>query len=356
VSNEAYSTVIDAVMFLAMVSACALILSMASPGARNAGDSGLRATASSTLASMESVRIDYFEYRILGDEADEVAGACGIDPGAWLYRDTARAVLGRGNRHKAVMEIAGEAAASQFDLRYGDSTLKLNPLTGDYHSQAQAAVDGYLRGRLDGRYGYNFTLRWVPFAGVPLEGSISCGGPAPPGAASASTYVTLPCRTNITREGVEGLIAADLEDVEAASMEYRAGGSEALFRQRLRASLGRCLENASRPAVEEVLGNTLYSPTNGAGGPLTAFSDNGSVSGGLALDGPGFDLNDALLLMIVQNGGEALDGLAGEIVDGINGGTLGPEEEKAMVVHWMAGRFDPSRARATLSVWVRTDA
>jgi len=48
--DDGYSTIIDAVMFLAMVSACALILSGAIAGGerqRAAADSSLRALASS---------------------------------------------------------------------------------------------------------------------------------------------------------------------------------------------------------------------------------------------------------------------------------------------------------------------
>ncbi len=360
--DAGYSTMIDAILFLAMVSACALILGMAAHGAgvKNAGDAGLRAMASATLASMERVKLDYFEYRILGDRADAVAERCGIDPGSWLYRETAKAVLGRGNRHKAVMEIAAEAAACQFELDYGDKTIRLNPLTTDYHGRAQAAVGDYLRGRLDSRYAYNFSLRWVPFAGVPFGGSLSCGSPAPPGAASASAYVTLPYRTGVTREDIESAISPDLEDIEGAAADYRAGGGEALFKEHVRASLGRCLGNASRPMVDEVLGNTLYEvlPANDAGNPLTvlaAFSDNGSAGDPLPLS-PGLDIRDTLCSMVALYNGEALDGLAEEVVEGVKDGGLRPGEEKGPIIRWMEARYNPSRARATLSIWVRTDA
>jgi hypothetical protein len=359
--DSGYSTMVDAIIFLVMVSACALILGTAIQGGeiKNAGDSSLRATASSTLVSMERVKIDYFEYRVLGDKADAVAVACGIDPGAWLFRDTAKAVLGRGNRHKAVMEIAAEAAACQFTLCYEGHTLELNPLTEDYHGRARAVVDEYLRGRLDGRYAYNFSLRWVPFADVPFEGSVSCGGPVPPGAASVSTYVTLPYRTNVTEERVEEAIAPDLAAIEGASAEYEAGGSEAFFRETVRASLGRCLGNTSRPMADEVLGNTLYEvlPANDVGNPLSmlaSFSDNDSVAADPLLACP--DVGDALCRMIVLYDGESLDRLSDEIVDGIKEGSLGSEEERALIIRWMGARYNPSRARATLSVWVSTDA
>ncbi len=356
-----YSTIVDAIIFLVMVSACALILGTAIRGGesqRAAGDACLRAAASSALASMERVKIDYFEYRILGDKADSVAEVCGIDPGAWLYRETAKAVLGRGNRHKAVMEVAAEAAACQFDLRYGDRTVKLNPLTTDYHERAGAGVDGYLKGGLDGRYAYNFTLRWVPFAAVPFEGSISCGGPVPPGAAMASTYVTMPYRTAVTRASVEGAIAPDLADVEGALASYKAGGSDEVFMEEVRGSLGCCLGNASRPMVDEVLGNTLYVvlPANDVGNPLSmlaSFSDNDSVAADPLLSDAGFDVEEALCSMIVLYNGEPLDRLAEEVVNGIKVGSIEPGEERELIIHWMSSRYNPSRARATLSVWVR---
>jgi hypothetical protein len=359
-----YSTIVDAIIFLVMVSACALILGSAIQGGerlRAVSDSSLRAKASSTLASMERVKIDYFEYRVLGDKADALAEKCGIDPGAWLFRDTAKAVLGRGNRHKAVMEIAAEAAACQFDLRYGDDVLRLNLLTGDYRDRARATVDGYLRERLDSRYAYRFSLRWVPFADVPFEGSVSCGGPAPPGAASVSTYVTLPYRTSLTKERVEEAIAPDLADIEGATAEYMAGGPEVVFRERVRASLGRCLVNASRPMVGEVLGNTLYEalPANDVGNPLSmlaAFSDDYRITADPLLADTSFDVEDQLCSMIVLYNGESLDRLADEVVDGIKEGTMGPGDEEALIIRWMSSRYNPSRARATLSVWVRADA
>jgi len=194
--DDGYSTIIDAVMFLAMVSACALILSGAIAGGerqRADADSSLRALASSCLASVGSGRVDYLEYRVLGDRVDAVAESCGIDPGSWLYRDVTKAVLGRGNRHKPAMEMAAEAAACQFTVRPGGEALTLNPLTAEYRGAVERAVDGQVRERLDGRYAYNFTCAGSRSPGVPFEGSIACGRPAAPGGASASRWS--PCRT-----------------------------------------------------------------------------------------------------------------------------------------------------------------
>lgn len=362
--DDGYSTIVDAVMFIVMVSACALILSTAIAGGERekaVSGAGLRAIASSCLASLESGRIDHFEYRILGDRADAMAEKCGIDPGAWLYRDVTKAVLGRGNRHKAAMEVAAEAAACQFTVRQDGRTLTLNPLTGDYRSEAQRAVDIQVRDRLDGRYAYNFSLRWAPLAEVPFEGSVSCGAALPTGAASASTLVTMPYRTGITDDRVEEILAPELADIGNATIEYRSGGAGPAYKQRLRASLEGGLKKASRLMVDEVLGNTLYEtvPAGDVSDPLAilaTFSDNDSTAADPLLVNTSMDLEDTLCDMIVLYNAGPLDSLADRIAEGVDDGTIRPGEERELIVRWMSARYSPSMARATLSVWVRADA
>ena len=362
--DAGYSTIIDAILFLAMISACALVLStVIAGGARQqaVADSSLRATASSCLASLETARVDYFEYRILGDRIDAVAESCGIDPGAWLYRDVTKAVLGRGNRHKTAMETAAEAAACRFTMCLGGCAVTLNPMTGDYAGAVGNAIDGQVRERLDSRYAYNFSLRWVPFAEVPFEGSISCGKPVPPGAASASTLVTMPYRTNVTASSIGEAISPELADIDNASGEYRAGGPGEIFRQRLKADLNSCMKKSSRLMVDEVLGNTLYEviPSGDVGNPLAmlaTFSDNDSVTAGSILLNTSGDLGDTLAAAVVQYNSDALDGLADHIEEGVDDGTIGPGEERSIIVRWLCTRYSPSVARATLSVWVAGNA
>ena len=256
--ERAYSTIIDAIVFLAMVSVCAVILGAAISSVergRAETDMSMQKLASSTLESMGTAKVDYFQYRILGDRVDQIAQACGIDPQAKLYKDTANAVLGRGNRHKTVMELAAEDAACQFTLRYHNDTLKLNPLTGDYDRQTSILVDSFARDSIDSRYGYQFSLRWTPFAGVPLEGSVVSGKTPPEGAASASSYVTMPFVTHIDKSAIEAVAKPDLDDIENATATYN-GDSDAL-KKKIRPSLDRCLKNASALMVKEIWNGTI---------------------------------------------------------------------------------------------------
>jgi hypothetical protein len=362
--DTGYSTIIDAILFLAMVSLCALILNAGMAGEerqRAIADAGLRATASATLASMEASKADYFEYNTLGDRISSIAEKCGIDPGTWLYRESARAVLGRGSRHKPVMEIAVEDVACQFTLRYEGQTLKLNPLTGEYDIKTKELVNGFLRERLDRRYGFNFTLRWVPFSGVPMEGAVSCGKSVPEGAAAFSAYVTTPYRTKVGVGSIESAIAPDLTAMEKATREYKQDGSVIKLRENIRESLDGCLNNTSHLIVKEFLDDTLYRviPAGDVGNPLAllaTFSDNDTLRADPLGVSESFNVDDTLCRLIILKSSDSLDRLTGNIADGVCEGTMDIKEEQDCVLRWMSSLYEPSRARATLSVWVTADA
>lgn len=362
--DRGYSTIIDAILFLAMVSLCAFILYTAMAGEERqkaTAGAGLRATASSALASLEAVKEDYFEYNILGDQAEGIAEKCGIDPGAWLYRETAKAVLGRGNRHKAVMEIAAEDVACRLTIRIDGRTIRLNGLTSDYDSKARSLIDRSLRDRLDRRYGYNFTFRWVPFRGVPLEGSLSCGKCVPERAAMFSAYVTMPCRTNVTAGRIEEAMAPGLAAVENAMAGHMPGISREELRERVRGPLRDCLNNTGRLVVKDFLAGTLDEavPAGDTGNPLAllaAFSDSPAATAGALRQSGNLSLEDVLCRLFVIQNSEAVDRLADDIAGGIEEGTMDSRDIRSRIIGRLSSLYEPSRGRATLSIWVTADA
>lgn len=353
--SRGYVTMMDALIFLVMISACALILSPAitsSDRQRAMTDAGLRDMASSTLLSMEAVKADYFEYCILGDVCDDIARASGVDPGSRLYSDTAKAVLGRGSRHKTIMDIAAENAACQFTLRYDERTLKLNQLTGDYDSAASEYIESYLRNALDDRYSYGFTLRWVPFVGVPFEGMVIAGKAPPQGATSAGVYVTMPYTTHINQDSIRALIAPELENIQNSIEVYRADGDEERMRMQIRTSLGTGLEKTVGYAVDEVWNNTIMRtgmPGN-AHDPLSLLEN---FSGRNVQDRTfAYDVRDALYSMVIAYNASLLDELAEEVTIEICEGSMDDDAASDLIVSWMRARYNPSRGRASLSIWV----
>ncbi|MGE5465288.1 MAG: hypothetical protein ACM3PB_00135 [Betaproteobacteria bacterium] len=361
-SEEGYSTVMDAILFLALVCACAVILGPAVSGHMtepSAADRGLRALAADALCSLETERVDYFEYRVLGDVVDRIAAAGSINASEdALFKDMAKALLGRGNRHRTVMDIAAGNAACQFLIRQGDVTLRLNPVTTDYDHAVAALVDSTVRSSLDSRYHYEFTLRWTPLAGIPLAGEIKSGLPCPAGAVSSSVQVSMPYTTSITRPVLEQVNEPDLEEIDRSLAQFSSDGDGTGLKQRLRTAIACCLKNTTAQMLEEIWANTLGGSAsgNGTGNPvnvLKRFIDGDwpetPVVPGLNISLK--DLADSLASTYYSAEAEDLaEGIARDFTDG----RLGPDDAREMVLDSLKARYEPSSALATISLWTGT--
>ncbi|MCD1296284.1 hypothetical protein CUJ83_14875 [Methanocella sp. CWC-04] len=347
-----YSTMMDAIMFLSMVSVCALILSPAIFSDRremSTSEASLRKLASSTLLSMESARADYFEHRIMGDLADEIAG---IGADSYLYREMTSTLLGRGSRHKTVMEIAAENAACQFKIRAGERTLRLNPFTGDYDRAAVEMLESFISGCVDSRFSYQFTLTWSPFPGVPFEGSVTAGETAPNGAVSAGTYVTMPYATNINKESIKTLIAPELDDIENSIEAYKEHEDDDRLRNDIRRGLEKSLEKTADAAVNEVWQNTIgrINVNNSRFRLPDAFLTNNTEEMNFTAHFP--EIKDALCSMVVMQNSLRLDSLSEELAMDIESGSIDGKNAGERIVSWLSSMYEPARARACLYIWV----
>jgi len=358
-SDRGYSTVMDAILFLVLVGACAIILGPAVTShatERSTADRGLRTLASDTLCTLETEQVDYFEYRVLGDVADRLASAGGVNATSdILYKDVAKALLGRGNRHRTVIDIAAGDAASQFFIEYGDAKIRANPVTAEYDLAVSALVDSAVRSVLDSRYRYEFTLRWTPLAGVPLVGEARAGTPCPAGAASASMRVSMPYMTDITRSLLAHVSEPDLKIIDCALDEYRADDDLISLRQSLGDAIERCLKNSTALALGEIWNNTLGSSAagNSSSNPLNVLKRFIDIKTPDTVEMTGLnvsvkDLAGSLAGLYYR--AEA-DGLAEELADGIAEGRLDSEDVRGIVLDWLEARYDPSGAIATVSVW-----
>jgi hypothetical protein len=356
-SEDGYSTIMDAVLFLALVAISAVIMSPAITGhatEQSMADRSLRELSADTLISLESEKVDFFEYRVLGDVADTIAKACGINAtNDILYTDVTKAVLGRGNRHRTAMDIAAGDAACQ--LLAGTGALRLNPVTTEYDRAATELIDRSVRSKLDSRYEYEFTLRWAPLAGIPFGGEVKAGRPHPAGAVSSSTIVTMPYTTNITMTSLENVNACDLDAVYQSLKEYNTDADSVRLRQNVRQACERCLRNTTGRIVDEIWTNTLgafiedsrLSPV----AILKRFSGNETLNGQalIFINNTGMGL---IADLAIANNADALDRLSVVIADGLADGSMDIGGARSTVLAWLRSRYTPSAAVATMSVWV----
>lgn len=363
-SNDGFSTVMDAVLFLALVSACAVILGPAIWGhglERSAAERGLREMAADALCSLETARVDYFEYRILGDAADSIAVAGGINAtGNILYDGLAKALLGRGCRHMTVMDIATGNAACQFLVEYGDIKVRANPVTAEYDGAVSALIDEAIRASLDSRYRYEFTLRWTPLAGVPLAGEVRAGEPCPARAVSASMQVSMPYTTGITRDLLEQANMPDLEDIDRAIDRYRTDDDMASLRNSLGDTIEQCLINSTILAYDEIWNNTLCRQVSfdGLSNPLNVlkrFMDD-EVPDAMEMINLNFSVRDAAISLADVYCRAEADELSDCLAEYIADGRSGKRETRRMVLDWLTARYRPSSAVATISLWTEAYA
>jgi hypothetical protein len=356
-SEEGYSTVMDAVLFLTLVCACAVILSPALSShmiERSAADRGLREMAADVLCSLETEQVDYFEYRVLGDITDRIAAMGGINAtGDILYKDMAKALLGRGNRHATVMDIAVRDAACQFLIEYGDAAVRANPVTAEYDGEVSKLIDRAIRSGLDSRYQYEFTLRWTPLAGVPIAGKVSTGSTCPAGAASSSMHVSMPYTTNITVPVLARINSHDLKDIDRSIEIYRAEGDMISLRHGLGTAIEGCLKNSTALALGEIWNNTLGSSIPLDNSPFNVLKRlvDGKVPDGLDMIGLNVsleDITDGLASLCFR---DEADWLAGYIARGIADGRLDAGDARQMVLDWVKARYEPSSATVTISIW-----
>ena len=356
-SDEGYSTVMDAVLFLALVAVSAAIMSPAITGhatERSMADRSLRELSAATLISLETEKADFFEYRVLGNVADIIADTGSINATSdILYRDVTKAVLGRGNRHRTVMDIAAGDAACQFLSEPG--AIRLNPVTVEYDSATTGLIDRSVRSKLDGRYGYEFTLRWAPIAGVPFGGEVKAGRPHPAGASSSSTPVTMPYTTNITVAVLESANACDLESLHQSLNDYHMDADSARLRQNIRRATERCLRNTTGLIVDEIWDNTLGSFIEGGRlDPvriLKRFSGNETLNSQalVFINNTGRDL---IADLTIASNADAMDRLSDIVADGLMDGSMDIDGARSTILAWLKSRYTPSVAMATISVWV----
>lgn len=360
-SEDGYSTIMDAILFLALVAVSASIMSPAIIGhvtEQSIADRGLRELSASTLVSLESEKVDFFEYRVLGDIADTIASVGRINATSdILYKDVTKAVLGRGNRHRTIMDIAAGDAACQF--LSGQSAIRLNPVTVEYDRAVSGLIDQSIRSKLDSRYGYEFTLRWAPLAGVPFGGEVKTGRPHPAGALSSSTIITMPYTTNITLTALASANACDLQSLCQGVSEYNTDLSDVRLRQNIKKTTERCLRNTTGLIVDEIWANTLGSFIKDSRlDPLQVlkrFSNNETLNcqALIFVNNTGRDVIEELA---IASNADAIDRLSNIIADGLIDGSMDIDDARNTILVWLKSRYMPSSAVATLSIWVESYA
>ena len=382
--TRGFSSSIDVLLFLVLVSVSAVLLAPAMVG--NIQLTGLHDTSaaehnSQVIQSLQNGRVDDFSYAVAGTQMDfllsKTLGPGAVDSG--VYQTGKKIVAGREIEHKIFADLASESVASQFTIYHADSSVRLNMLTDEYRDNVDVQMRDYLDMQIGDRYNYNVSIVWRPFRDVPIGGETHMGPAVPDTAYVESRWITMPYRTEFTRYHVEELIANELDAIGVnlgSANEVPREETEELITRHINAAINKTVDEAvgtivkmtiektiekAQTAVNQQVDNVVPGSNSGIGDIIMdevlaelkndpAFIENASL-----------DLSEQIEMYMQEVAREEVhavisgdvDALASDITDQYvsNAATVG--EAKDEVLDYVFSRINISSARMTLALWDR---
>ncbi len=204
--SRGFSTTIDVLIFLVLISIASVILLPTITGniqAKSVVDSKSQAQSSRILTTILNGRIDNFEYTIADEQLDAIAGTINESS---LYTAGKKLILGRELKHRTFADIAAEDAAAQWVIHQNGKRIQLNFLMTDYTNSMESTMKEYLDRQIADRYSYNLSVVWRPIINVPVGSDVRIGEEVPNNAYVETAYITMPYKVDFSRQRVEMIV------------------------------------------------------------------------------------------------------------------------------------------------------
>ncbi|MBA1341164.1 MAG: hypothetical protein C5S40_03405 [ANME-2 cluster archaeon] len=386
--TRGFSSSIDVLLFLVLVSVSAVLLAPAMVGNTQLmalHDTSIAEHNSQVLQSLQNGRVDDFSHAVAGTQMDflvtETFGPGAVDSG--VYQTGKKLVAGREINHKTFANLAGESVASQFTIYHADRAVRLNLLTDEYRDNVDIQMRDYLDMQIGDRYNYNVSVVWRPFRDVPIGGETHMGPAVPDTAYVESGWITMPYSTEFTRYHVEELITDELGNIGRAlgdAGEVPREDTEELIAGHINDAINKTVDEAVGTIVKMTIEKTIEKAQTAVNQqvesvvPGSNSGDNPGISD-IIMDevlaelknDPAF-IEDASLELSEQITGYMqevareevhavisgeVDMLASDITDQCVSNVATVEEAKDEVLDYVFSRIDISRARMTLALWDR---
>lgn len=191
-NEDAFSSNIDSIIFLMLISISAIILMpavMAEYQYRSAGYVSLQDTDTLLLSSILNSRSDEVGYTYRPGES--VGLNLSLPPGSML-RDAEKTLYEREQKHRTFADLVAEDLVLGMAVSENGSKTYLNPMAKMHRPMTEDAIDNYLDTRIGGRYHYRFEAHWYPVSGYSTGSDIEIGRPAPTDAFRQKARISLP--------------------------------------------------------------------------------------------------------------------------------------------------------------------
>ncbi|HEX7576068.1 MAG TPA: hypothetical protein VF360_06770 [Candidatus Methanoperedens sp.] len=381
IDTSGFSTTFDVILFLILISICAVILLPSMTGntqINSALSSKNQENSGDMLLTILNGRVDDFEYTVAGDQMDALAGTFNNSS---VYTAGKKIIAGKEMKHKTFSDIAAENAAGQWVIYHNGTRTQLNFMMTNYSNNSRNIIKNYLDTQIGDRYSYNFTVIWRPFTNVPIGGNLDIGEPVPHSAYVESTYISMPYHIGLTRNQVDEIIEHNFNNSELGNLSSTL--DELKANETARVDLENEITNTINDAindtvngsvdlvVDEKLGPMLDGARNkmmedvnnlssGSGVPLgqelndrinnTLDEENDNINGTMS-DKLKIYLKTAAKEDIQASSGEEIRSLTTELVDMYVNNAMTTDEVKDRILTEVFSRVNINRAQATLSIW-----
>lgn len=377
--TSAYSTTLDVLVMLVLISLAGVILLPALTGntqLKTVLESRNQRQSSDVMLTILNGRVDDFGYAVGGSQMDAAVGMAlgGESVNSSMYQSAKKFIAGNEFKHKTFSDIAAESAASQFVIYHGDYRVQLNFLTEEYRMRLNDLMKNYLDEKLGARYRYNASVAWRPFVGVPVGGDATVGEPVPATAYVESAYITIPSGTEFNRASLAGMIHDEIANIESnltiAKNSTERAGVEANISADVRRALDKTIDYASGEIINATLlsierKTSKFSQLNamipgGQGGLSSAVNDSmsRSLSNDTSVSTNG-SLNQRLVsyirfivkadMWLITR--DEIDALTSDMVDrSVAGEDVDVENT---VMSYVLSRVDVRRAKLNFAIWER---
>ena len=186
----AFSSTIDAMFFLMMISIAAVLLMpsiMADNQYEAAGYTAIQEFDTHLLESLLSSSADEFEYEIAPLAVVNIS-----IPSNSITQGPIKTLFGKEQNHRTFSDVVAESMALNLMMDNNGTRVYLNPIAKEHSTATTAMMQSYLDKKIGGRYNYRFEAHWYPVSGFSLGSDIIVGDTPPHDAIRQNAKLTLP--------------------------------------------------------------------------------------------------------------------------------------------------------------------
>ncbi|MDK2826280.1 MAG: hypothetical protein PWQ63_1278 [Methanolobus sp.] len=200
--DSGFSTSIDAILFLVLVSVSAVILFpsiAADEQYRSASYSSAQDMNTQLMNTIMSSTLEEFEYTVKPAELAGIDVNLSEDSILGNAEDT---LFAKEQQHRTFSDLLAEGLVLGLVMEKNGTEKPLNPMTKTQCIETEKAIEEHLERTIGQRYNYRFEAHWQPVSGYNMHSDIVIGETAPLDAIKQKARISVPVTYNVTRDEI----------------------------------------------------------------------------------------------------------------------------------------------------------